>query len=313
MTSPDDLRANGGLTSPNRVPPLPQGGYCLFTAGVVGAGKSTLQHALIHRLYTDERIDLTFQNEDGQTNPSGELLGWINRFDRGEFPERTPQGTLQTFFIEFGQSRRSVKLSFMEISGEDFQAILPKREQPDYEPALPSELENVLTTKSVRKLFIFVADTTRHGPETTPNKSTDDRDQRLFEDMMFSGLLAHIRDLGLSRIRLLFVAAKWDAVPNRNLDPKRFFGEHFPQTKSALRRFEKAQVQYIRFTVGNVQTSGDTAVGSTRAPIVEKHDFQPIKRVIQWVYVHATDRTLSGYPSVRLTFWQKIKQWSTTN
>ena len=142
--------------NPNRtVPPVPQGGYCLFTAGVVGAGKSTLQHALIHRLYTDERIDLTFQNEDGETSPNGELLGWINRFDRGEFPERTPQGTLQTFFIEFGQSRRPVKLSFVEISGEDFLAILPQKDRPDYEPRLPSELEH-LTDRKVHQEAVYL-------------------------------------------------------------------------------------------------------------------------------------------------------------
>ena len=294
------------------VPPLPQDGYCLFTAGVVGAGKSTLQHALIHRLYTDERIDLTFQNEDGETSPNGELLGWINRFDRGEFPERTPQGTLQTFFIEFGRRRRPVKLSFVEISGEDFLAILPRKDRPDYEPRLPSELEHVLTAKGIRKLFIFVADTTRHDPAKAPNRSSDDRDQRLFEDMVFSELLIHILDLGLNRIRLLFVAAKWDAAPNRNLDPKRFFGQHFPQTKSALRRFEKAQVQYIRFTVGNVQNTGDETAGVAQTPIVGKHDFLPISRVIQWIHTHATERSLPGYPPVRMTLWQKIKRWAAT-
>ncbi len=302
--------------NPNRiVPPLPQGGYCLFTAGVVGSGKSTLQHALVHRLYTDERVDLTFKNEDGETSPNGELLDWINRFDRGEFPERTPKGTLQTFFIEFGQSgqsRRPVKLSFVEIPGEDFSAILPQKGRPDYEPRLSSELEHLLTAKDINKLFILVADTTRHDPATALKKSSDERDQRLYEDMVFSELITYMRELGLNRIKLLFVAAKWDAAPNRNLDPKRFFGQHFPQARSALRRFEKAQVQYIRFTVGNVRISGDETEGFARTPIVEKHDFLPISRVIQWIHTHATERSLPGYPTVRLTLWQKIKRWAAT-
>ena len=74
-------------------PPLPQGGFCLFTAGAVGSGKSTLQHALIHRLFTDERIAFSFRNEEGETHQDPELLEWIKRFQNGEFPKRT-QGRL---------------------------------------------------------------------------------------------------------------------------------------------------------------------------------------------------------------------------
>ena len=189
-------------------PPLPRGGHCLFTAGTVGAGKSTFQHALIHRLYKDERIDFTFRNEDGDTYQDPDLQQWIFRFDRGEFPERTPKGALQTFFIEFGQQQRLAKLSFVEISGEHFQAILPQSNQREYAPQLDAELEHILTTQTVGKLFVFIADTTRHNPEQAANDSKDDRDQDLFEDMMFSCLLNRFKVLGLNRIRLLFAATK---------------------------------------------------------------------------------------------------------
>ncbi len=305
---------NDRFTSNRTAPPLPKGGYCLFVVGAVRSGKSTLLHALIHRLYTDEHINLTFQNEDGETDPSIELLDWINRFDRGEFPERTPTGTLQAFFIEFGQGRQPIKLSFIDISGEHFVNILQQKNQPDPEHRLPSELEHILTATDIKKLFVLVSDTIRHEPATMANRSSDDRgDQRLFEDMVFSELLTYIRDLGLNRIRLLFVAAKWDSTQNRNRDPKQFFGQHFPQTRSTLRGFERAQVQYIRFTVGTLRIKGGEANDLSSRPIIEKHDFLPISRVIQWIHTHATGRGLSHYPPVRLTLWQKIKRWAATN
>ena len=291
-------------------PPLPRGGSCLVTAGAVGSGKSTLQHALIHRLYKDERIDFSFRNEDGEAHHDPDLQEWIFQFDRGEFPERT-QGRLQTFFIEFGQQRRPVKLSFAEISGEHFQAILPRSGQPELSPNLAPDLEHILTTKDVKKLFLFVADTTRHAPERASRKSTDDRDQALFEDMLFFALLGRIRELGLSRIKLLFAATKWDKAPNRNLDPERFFRTHFPRTRAALRRFPKAQIQYIRFSIGNVQTVEGGPVRGSRVEI-EKHDFAPIERVIQWIHTQAAERTLRGYPAIRPTLWEKIKGWAAT-
>ena len=113
----------------------------------------------------------------------------------GEFPERT-QGNLQTFFIEFGQHGRPVKLSFVEISGEYFQGILPRTGQPDHIPQLAPQLEYILTTKTIKKLFIFVADATRHDAATTSSGSRDERDQALFEDILFSSLLSRIRVLG---------------------------------------------------------------------------------------------------------------------
>ena len=294
------------------MPPLLHGGHCLFTAGTASAGKSTLQHALIHRLFTDERINLTFRNEEGGTHHDPDLQEWILRFDRGEFPDRT-KGNLQTFFIEFGQYGRPVKLSFVEISGEHFQAILPRLPrpgQPVHIPQLAPELEYILTTKTVKKLFIFVADATRPDPAITSNVSSDERDQALFEDILFSSLLSRIRELGLSRIMLLFAATKWDAGPNPNLDPEQFFRAHFPQTRAKLRSFPKAHVQYIRFTIGNVRTRDETSAHQSRGQEIVKRDFTPIELVIQWIHTHATGRTLRGYPSIRPTLWERIKGWA---
>lgn len=294
-------------------PVLPAGGVCLLTAGAVDAGKSTLQRSIIHRLFTDERIDFQLRNAEGEEHQDPRLQDWIFSTDRGEFPKRT-QGMLETFFIEFGQRRKQVRLSFAEISGEDFERILPKSngEEGGEGGDLRPEIEDILTTESVRKLLVFVADAKRYqtsgrrrnrtadGPEGTEKA---DVKQARYEDMLFATLLTRIRHLGLKRIRVLFVAAKWDEVKPRNLDPEQFFRRHFPQTRSILKRYEKAETQYIRFSVGTVEKDAE---GNARA--VMKIDPRPTERVIQWIYTESTGRRLKGYPAMRETWWEKVKR-----
>lgn len=280
---------------------LPKDGTCLVTAGAASSGKSTLQRALIHKLFTDEDVRLEFRDGDGEPLHDPELQRWIFDFDRGVFPDRTVwREKFQTFFIEFGQGQRLVRLSFAEISGEHFQALLPGEGRPAAD--LGRDLEHVLTTRDVKKLFVFVADSTRDG---NPERSDEDHKQALYEDMMFSELLNQLKQIGLNSIRLLFVAAKWDEVTNRNQAPKRFFQRRFPQTRSMLRRFAKADVKYIRFSVGEVR-----GPRNGKAAEIVRHDEMYAARVANWIHHHATGRTLRGYPRIGTTLWEKVKVWA---
>ena len=281
-------------------PALPKGGTCLLTAGVVSSGKTTLLRALIHRIYTDETVDFAFRDANGDALHDPELQHWIFDYDAGRFPEgRTPVGKLQTFFIEFGQGRRAVRLSFADMSGEDYEGVVPARGSEAEEAVLDDGIEHILTTRDVKKLIIFVADGTRgEKPE-----STEERDQALFEDMMFFALLNRIRKLGVQRVRVLFVATKWDRVHERNQSARRFFARRFPQTRAALRRFRTADAQYIRFSVGEVVKGSD---GKDR---ILRRDAKPISRVVQWIYSHAADRPLKGYPPMRQGLWRRLQEW----
>ena len=216
--------ADGAEAVQDLGPALPKGGTCLLTAGVTNSGKSTLLRALIHRIYTDETVDFAFRDANGGALHDPEIQHWIFDYDVGRFPERTAVGKLQTFFIEFGQGRRAVKLSFADLSGEDYEGVVPARGSETEEAVLDDGIEHILTTRDVKKLIIFVADATRgEKPE-----STEERDQALFEDMMFFALLNRIRKLGVQRIRVLFVATKWDRVRERNQPAKRFFSRRLP-------------------------------------------------------------------------------------
>lgn len=277
---------------------LPKDGACLLVAGATSSGKSTLLRGLIHELYTDDTMHLEFRDGDGEALHDPMLQGWVFEYHRGVFPKGTPVGKLQSFFIEFGQGRQRMNLSLCDMAGEDYQAILPTSGGEAVEMALDEDVEHILTTKSVKKLFVFAADATRSGEEN----STDDRDQPLYEDMLFSAVLTRMHTLGLRRIRVLFVATKWDAVAHKNQDPRQFFKRKLPQTRSRLNQFVRANVQYLRYTVGQVRTNAD---GEAE---IARHDRMPVRRLAQWIHTHGTGQTLKGYPAIRQSVWGRLKE-----
>lgn len=287
---------------------LPEGGHCLFTVGAVGAGKSTLQHAVIHRLYTDERLALTMHGEETETLDNQDLQEWIFKFDRGEFPNRTPRGRLQKFYVRFGEHKRKrVELSFMEISGEHFEEIIGGEDRNGHGPRLNDELERVLERTDVQKLFVFVSDATRHGGNADRHRSKEAREQALYEDMLFSHLLQRLGELDLKRIKVLFVAAKWDAASERKTGPRRFFKRHFPGTRAMLKQMHKADVKYIRYSIGKVREEETENEG--RRAYIDRRQTEPTERIVQWIHTEATGRRLKGYPSMHLTLWERIKTW----
>ena len=277
---------------------IPAGSNCLFT-GTVSAGKSTLQHALVHRLWKDDRIRLQFWDMQSglpqEQKQDGVLMDWVVKFDRGELPKRTPKDTFDTFSVEFGVAKgKQIKLSFVEISGEHFDDVLPKPDQPDHEPDLMPEMVRLLTNKRINKYFVFVADTDRQL----------DAKATLQQDTLFSRVLEEFKSLKLRRIRVLFLAAKWDQVANKNLHPRQFFRRHFPNSMAALRDYRGARVQYIRFTIGQVAPPA----GDGGALQILQRDLEPVERVINWVYFHVTGKRIPGYPLVNETLWERIKR-----
>lgn len=279
-------------------PALPSGGTCLLVAGATSSGKSTVLRSLIHQLFTDEMVRLEFRDEAGESIQDPVLQEWILEHDRGVFPKGTPLGRLQSYFIEFGRGRKPMSLSLCDMAGEDYQAILPQSGGQHGDTALDEGVEHILTSRGVKKLFVFTADATRKGEEG----SKEDHLQPLYEDLLFSAILARIHALGVRRIRILIVATKWDAIAQKNQSARAFFRRKLPQTRSRLKQFARADVQYVRYSVGRVAAAAD---GQER---IVKHDPMPARRLAQWIHTHGTGRTLKGYPKMRQTLWGWVKE-----
>lgn len=265
-------------------------GNYIFTVGDVSSGKSVLQNLLIYRLWTHEKIIYTYSSKDGNPKHDATLNDWVERFSNGNLPERTRAAILQEFNISFGQSeKRKLELNFVEMSGELINSIVPNKSGS--KPKIAKDIESFLKQKNINKRFIFVSngELYKRGNETKHGFK---------EDILFNSLLRYLtgkKGLGMTRLKVLFVAAKWDTVEQQYQNgAEEYFRRNFPQTRGLLKQ-STSQVSYIPFSVGTVTDQKITSFES-------KH----VDRMIQWIYNSYTGNTLKGFPRVTRTLLEKI-------
>ena len=266
-------------------------GNYIFTVGDVSSGKSTLQNILLYRLWTNEHIVFDYNHKTDDHRHDAILNGWVEKFSKGFFPERTRDGLLQDFAISFGQkNRKSVSINFLEISGEDIKSIVP--DLRGTKPKMHSQLEQLLRLRKLNKRFVFVSDCEVHAKNATGESG-------LGEDILFSELLEHLhtpKGIGLKRLNILFVAAKWDMVKQQYAGGiQEYFTTHFPNTKAFANR-AGIDATFVPFSIGSVKMEpGD---GDTISPRIATLDNQYVDYLIQWIYHSYTGRSLTGFPSI---------------
>jgi len=266
-------------------------GNYVFTVGNVSSGKSTLQNLFLYRLWTNEHIVFDYCHETADHRHDAILNGWIESFSKGIFPERTKANLLQNFSIAFGQNnRKSVKINFLEISGEDIKTIVP--DLRGSKPKIHSQLEQFLRLRKLNKRFVFVSDCEKHTTGSTSESG-------LGEDILFSELLEHLQTpqgIGLKRLNILFVAAKWDMVQHQYTGGvQEYFNRHFPNTKAFTKR-SGIEATFIPFSVGSVKM--DSTDGKNPSLRIATLENQYADFLIQWIYHSYSGRTLTGFPSI---------------
>lgn len=286
-----DFRASGQNTEGRT-------GNFLFTVGNVGSGKSTLQAQLITRLWNHRELNFEYSSHSGDPKHDAILDAVVQNLASGFLPRRSPQGLIQEFNIRFGQRNRpSVPLNFVEISGEDIKSIVPGLNQS--EPRLNELLEEYLAMPSVNRRFVFVSD-------ASVNLTGSDRLlPRYSEDVLFNHLLRYLLALGLPRLQILFVAAKWDTVGSRYRNEKEYFETNFPQTRALIGASATISASYIPFSVGALDDAGGSQDSSS---IIRRADYQYVDVLISWIYESLSGRTLRGFPRVKKTPWDRLKR-----
>jgi len=281
-------------------------GNYLVTVGNVGSGKSTLQSHLVFNLWSNEKIGVNWCNVDGNPNHDAVLNQKVTDYKNGHLPIRTKAGILQEFNLKISQAKRpTLKLSFLEIAGEDIKSILPsKKNTQENPPKLNEDLEQYLKLPSINKRFIFVSDTSKNRLGAR-NNSTEDR---LGEDILFHTLISYLLNrksgLGLNRVNILFVAAKWDIVKNEYKSERTYFEEHFPNTRELVNRSDRITASFMPFMVGDVTVSEKNGETISMIKRLEKSYGDVLT---SWVYHSFTQRTLIGLPKIKRNLWDKIK------
>jgi energy-coupling factor transporter ATP-binding protein EcfA2 len=268
-------------------------GNFLVTVGNPGSGKSSLQNYLIWRLWYDEQLYFEYGSEYDTPKHDANLNAWVQDFADGFLPARTTTGLLQKYTISFGQkSRPNLALSFLEVSGEDIVPIVPSQNS-DGTPALESQLTELLASECNFR-FLFVADS---GPQV-PSRS------RVNEDVLFSTLLKHLIDpngIGKRKIRVLFVASKWDLGTIEFRSEREFFMKRFPQTRAVVSSTERITASYVPFSVGKVE------IDKSNRPRISRPSKTSGAMVLNWIYYSFTGRELAGFPRVKTTLLDRVK------
>jgi hypothetical protein len=264
-------------------------GNYLITVGNPSSGKSTLQNALIYRLWTDRRIDCEHSNLTGNHDHDAILQSWVSNF---------ADGILQEFSIRIGQKKRStLSLNFLEISGEEIKSIVPVEGAME-SPSLNAQLDRYLRVDQINKRFVFLSDASLN------RRSNEDRG--LFrEDILFSTLIRYLLSetgVGLSRISILIVATKWDVVRSEYSSIVDYINKNFPATRALVNSSDRVHAQYIPFSIGEIVT--DRESGNQKIMTLES---KYIDFLIQWIYQGFQNQTLKGYPKIKLSFWDTFK------
>lgn len=276
-----------------------QGNY-VFTVGDVSSGKTTLQNILMYRLWKNEDIVFEYNHKNGDHRHDAILNDWVEKFSKGHFPKRTDKGMIQDFSVSFGQKRKkSLKLNFLEISGEDIKSIVP--DLRGAKPKIHSQLEQYLKLAKLNKRFVFVSDSEMY------NDAMDD-ESGLGEDILFSSLLEHLystKGIGLKRMNILFVAAKWDLVQHQYTGGvQEYFKKHFPNTRAFVKK-SSIEASFVPFTIGSVKLESTDVVRQT--PRIAFLDNRYVDHLTQWLYHSYTGRNLDGIKPIADRWLDRVR------
>lgn len=264
----------------------------VWAIGRPGSGKSVTLSHLLRYLMTNSSHTIAFDDavevsSDGTVARAHNLVeDWVKKWDRGQFPDRTPMGNPLEISIlarKIREKGQPLKLTMIESSGEDYAYFLRASK------LLPS-LERYIAEPDSRLIFLFCS-----------NEATIASD-----DLLFSSFLTHVMTIISKTKRKRFDATLLACDPDmcqqrlafqrqcpytgEPLDSEGFLEAFLPKTHAILASlFPDCRLR--PFSIGTIETS---VVDEVRVPRVSQPKFEDAEALYEWI----NDRLApSGYMS----------------
>jgi hypothetical protein len=264
-------------------------GNYLLTLGYPGSGKTVLQSFLYYYLAThgdfSDRLEL--QREGSQSGHLTESLlnTWLTDWNNRRFPKATPEfeGAIREVRLQLTpkiNTSRAFNFSFVEVSGEFIQRVIPTEVQPG---SLVNTMHSFLIAPESKKIIVYVFD----------HKEKSNNDE------LFSSLLRYLERSVAGRLdqkySLMIVVPNPDLVFQRVLSDKGrphsfsssnelqpeallyYLRSRAPKLVATYRSWKKSKRGIFKFYIGPVYQND-------LEQVLEKPDFQDCKRVIDFCY-----------------------------
>lgn len=221
----------------------------IFTFGNVGVGKSTIMSVIAKILIEKAAV---YTNPENRMGNLILVSQWIQSLNMNKFPPRSRVGDI--FEIDMGaefidDDGEILKLTFLEMSGEDFQMLDIRNENGQ------TLEEKFSSYAQVAKIFLVVTDYKKAA----------------YDDILIWQFFNHLVHCEADLSNVILVVSKWDLCNNENFSE--FVQQNMPQTSQWLKSGNMEKPKALPFTIGELDDGNIIQLNLTDG-----------ERIIKWIY-----------------------------
>lgn len=198
----------------------------VFTFGYTGVGKSSIIASIVKVLSHNFVYHINPQNEYGNQL---QFL-WLNQLKKGEFPPRSRIGEITEIDLAIELKKKNVRLTFLEISGEDLSEVDIQHKKSDGEERLKPFRKYLL----VSKLIMIVA-SAKDGGE---------------DDLLLYQFLNYLISNGIN-VPIAFIISKWDNLSDEET-LREYMKRFLPMSLNLIKSSHFKEVAFFKFSLGKV-------------------------------------------------------------
>jgi hypothetical protein len=282
-------------------------GNYIFTFGFPGSGKTTFHSFLTRYIMEEGPFKTEFLNKLGDGESDYDInrmvTTWKNEWREGRFPEPTPVGDDQIRELSFEVTpfqgvRTPLQFTFLEVSGEMLQAVLPTENQ---DPSLSRILRGLLENSNINLSLMLILNPDVHNNDELFLNFLSYMDNNLEFDIRARASLGILISKPRDALRTLKeLRSGYDSVAELRGEYCEDFVEQF--AKSTYRIWydwpNPKKKMIGRLHLGEIEFDGEKYR-------LTNPDYASIGQIFGWVYHQFTGRKLGPTPLQRMLRWIK--------